>query len=152
MKCPQCQTGMETRRENHRYIESGLPNVVLENVEKQRCPKCGETSLSIVQPLKLHKMIAMDIIRQPERLSSAEIKYLRKWMGWSGVDFAKRMGVDPATVSRWERAEDPQAMGPVAERLLRLFVAFYAPERNCATWSSCNSIRQYFISPAAVAV
>ena len=130
MKCPQCRTEMETRRENHKYIESGLTNVVLENVEKRRCPKCGETSLSIPAPLKLHKLMAMNIIRQPERLSPPEIRFLRKWMGWSGVDFAKRMGVDPATVSRWERAEDPQAMGPVAERLLRMFVSSREPERN----------------------
>lgn len=121
---------METRRENHRYIESGLPNIVLLDIEKRQCPNCGEVSLSIPRPLPLHKAIAMSIIDQPSRLTPHEIRFLRKWLGWSGADFAKRMAVDPATVSRWEKVDDPQAMGAVAERLLRMFVAYLAPQRN----------------------
>lgn len=35
--------------------------------------------------------------------------------------------VDPATVSRWESVEKPQAMGVTAERFLRLAVAHGQP-------------------------
>lgn len=130
MKCPQCRSEMESRRENHRYVESGLPNIVLLDIEKRRCLNCGETTVSIPRPLPLHKAIAMAIIRQPSRLTPQEIRFLRKWLGLSGSDFAKRMAVDAATVSRWEKADDPQQMGPVAERLLRMFVAYLAPQRD----------------------
>lgn len=37
------------------------------------------------------------------------------------------MGVDRATVSRWESAGSPQAIGPMADRLLRLAVAHGTP-------------------------
>jgi transcriptional regulator with XRE-family HTH domain len=47
--------------------------------------------------------------------------------GWSGVDFAKHMGVTPETVSRWESAEHLKPMGGTAERLLRLAVAYGQP-------------------------
>jgi transcriptional regulator with XRE-family HTH domain len=50
---------------------------------------------------------------------------LRKSLGWSGGDFARRMGVDPATVSRWENGA--QDIGQVAERLLRLLVSVAGP-------------------------
>lgn len=43
---------------------------------------------------------------------------LRKYLGYSGEDFAATMGVTPATVSRWENDREP--MGSTAERLLRL--------------------------------
>ena len=127
MKCPQCRTPMEARRENYRYDESGLPNVVLLDVEVRKCPKCGEQAVAIPRIEELHRALAMSVIRQPGRLSPQEVRFLRKWLGWSGADFAKNIGVDPATVSRWESVEKPQAMGSTAERFLRLAVAHGQP-------------------------
>lgn len=126
-KCPQCRTPMESRRENYRYTASGLPNVVLEDVEVRRCPNCGEQAVAIPRIEELHRVLAMAVIQQAGRLSPHDIRFLRKWLGWSGADFARHMGVDPATVSRWESVEKPQAMGSTAERLLRLAVAHGQP-------------------------
>ena len=42
--------------------------------------------------------------RKKRRLAPEEIKFLRKSLGWAGVDFAKHMGATPETVSRWETA------------------------------------------------
>ena len=50
---------------------------------------------------------------------------MRKYLGWSGADFAKHMGVTPESVSRWEN--EREQMGAVADRLLRLMVATKAP-------------------------
>ena len=47
MRCPQCRTEMQSKRENHRWNASGLPNVVLMGVEIRRCPACGEQTLVI---------------------------------------------------------------------------------------------------------
>lgn len=69
---------------------------------------------------ELHRLLALELARKAERLLPNEIRFLRKHLGLSGVDFAERMRVDPATVSRWEREQEPQAMGPQAELLLRL--------------------------------
>ena len=120
MKCPECRTQMTSTREPHRYAESGLPNVTLVDVEVRHCPKCGERAVAIPRVEELHRLLALELARKPERLLPNEVRFLRKHLGLSGVDFAERMRVDPATVSRWERADDPQAMGPQAELLLRL--------------------------------
>jgi putative zinc finger/helix-turn-helix YgiT family protein len=118
---------MVNNTENHRYAESGLSHVVLVGVEVQRCPHCGENAVSIPHIEDLHRAIAMALIRHPGRLVPAEIRFLRKWLGWSGVDFAKHMGVTPETVSRWESVENLKPMGGTAERLLRLAVAHGQP-------------------------
>lgn len=113
---------MQSERVNHRYVESGLPNVVLVGVELSRCPQCGEQAISIPHIEELHKTLAMELVHERTRLAPYEIRFLRKWLGFSGVDFARHMGVEPATVSRWESTEKPKPMGPVAERLLRMLV------------------------------
>jgi len=118
---------MEARRENFRYDASGLPNVVLLDVEVRSCAACGERAVAIPHVEALHRELAMVVIRRPGRLAPQEIRFLRKWRGWSGADFARHLGVDPATVSRWESVDAAQPMGPVADRLLRLAVAHGEP-------------------------
>ena len=119
---------MKTRRENYRYDASGLPYVTLEGVEVSRCQQCGETEVAIPAIEELHRAIGGALIRKRARLAPPEIKYLRKYLGWSGVDFARHMGTTPETVSRWEHGT--AAMGAPAERLLRLMVATQAPVRD----------------------
>ena len=74
---------------------------------------------------ELHRTIAHAVIRKPFRLSGLEVRYLRKYLGWSGVDFARHVGVDPSTVSNWENDKDP--IGSASDRLLRLMIAHGAP-------------------------
>jgi len=69
----------------------------------------------------LHRAIARAVITKRARLSGAEVRFLRKYLGWSGVDFAKHIGADPSTVSNWETEKD--AIGTASDRLLRLMVA-----------------------------
>ena len=124
MKCPECREAqLESRRENYRYTESGLANVILVDAEVRQCPSCGYRGVAIPAIEKLHRLLAMSVIRQRSPLGPQEIRFLRKWLGHSSADFAEIMGVDPATVSRWESAEKPQAMGATADRLLRMLIA-----------------------------
>jgi putative zinc finger/helix-turn-helix YgiT family protein len=125
-KCRTCHDGVMTvARENYRYIESGLPNVVLVGVEVRRCPACGIVELPLPRVTELHRVIATAVIHKPARLSGAEVRYLRKHLGWSGEDFAAHMGVDPSTVSKWENDKEP--IGPGSDRLLRMMVAHESP-------------------------
>lgn len=124
MKCPVCRSQMTSRKGNHRYAECGLPNVVLVDLEIRECPKCGERAPVIPNIEDLHRTLAVSVVQEPGRLTPQEIRFLRKWLGWSSADFAEQMGVDPATVSRWESVERPQTMSTAAERLLRLRVAY----------------------------
>jgi len=118
MKCTQCGHAMRTGRENYLYRECGLPNVTLEDLEISRCPGCGEHEAIIPKMEQLHRVIATAVARKVSRLTREEIRFLRKYLGWSGSDFAEHMGVSPETVSRWEHGS--ATMGPSAERLLRL--------------------------------
>jgi putative zinc finger/helix-turn-helix YgiT family protein len=125
MKCLSCGATMKITRENVRYDASGLPNVTLRNVEVNRCPQCGDEEIAIPKIEDLHRAIAEALITKPARLDAAEIRYLRKYLGWSGADFAAHMGTTRETVSRWEHGT--AQMGPQADRLLRLMVATKAP-------------------------
>lgn len=121
MKCTECGTTMKTQRENYRYDECGLKKVTLVGIEVSRCPRCGNFEISIPHIEELHRTIARAIIDKTTRLTGEEVKFLRKSLGWSGVEFAGSMGVAEETVSRWENNAVP--IGPQADRLLRLMVA-----------------------------
>jgi putative zinc finger/helix-turn-helix YgiT family protein len=116
---------MTTQRENFQYKACGLPGVTLLGIEVSRCPACGEYEVAIPQIEDLHKAIAQALIRKTSRFDAAEIRFLRKYLGWSGADFAAHMGMTPETISRWETGAEP--IGPVADRLLRLMVATRDP-------------------------
>src|SRR5262249_7252553 len=116
-KCLECGTLMKTTRENYNYKTSGLPGVVLHNVQVSRCQNCGEQEVHIPNIEGLHRALALAIVRRRERLSPAEIRFLRKYLDLSSGDFAEHIGVSSETVSRWEQGR--KAMGSTADRLLR---------------------------------
>jgi len=70
---------------------------------------------------KLMHMLAAVVIRKSARLVGAEVRFLRKCLGCSSADFAKRIGSAPSTVSKWEN--DAQPIGLHSDRLLRAMVA-----------------------------
>ena len=123
MKCFQCGGEMTSARENYKYGD-GL-DVTLLNVEVRRCPKCGEFEVGIPMIEELHRAIAMKIIHQRARLAPSQIRWLRKWLGWSGERFAEHVGVMATTVSKWENGKEP--MGPQTDRLLRMMVSHGRP-------------------------
>lgn len=121
-KCRNCgKAELTTSVETYRYAESGLPNVTLVGIEVRRCPACGDHQLVLPRVTELHRTIAHAVITKRARLSGAEVRFLRKYLGWSGVDFASHIGADPSTVSNWETDKDP--IGMASDRLLRLMVA-----------------------------
>jgi putative transcriptional regulator len=122
--CHECREAeLVESRENHHYVECGLDNVVLLDTVISRCPKCTAYFVNIKSVTGLHRALALAIISKAERLSPSEVKFLRKSLGWSGVDFASQMHVTIETVSRWEREDKPQPMKEPYELLLRTAVA-----------------------------
>jgi putative zinc finger/helix-turn-helix YgiT family protein len=128
MKCIECGGRMTTKRENHLYTASGLRNVTLVGVEVRRCATCGDYEIVIPRVEELHRVLAAAIVRRRSRLASEEIRFLRKYLGYSGVDFAKVIGVTAETVSRWENSKEK--MGASAEKLLRMLVVHKQPIRQ----------------------
>ena len=122
MKCIRCGSVVESSKGNYDYSAMcGLESVTLVGVMVHRCPRCGALSASIPKMASLHAALAELVISKAPRLSGAKVRFLRKFIGYSGADFAVRMGVSAETVSRWENDREP--IGAVAERLLRLMVA-----------------------------
>ncbi|MBI4918218.1 MAG: type II toxin-antitoxin system MqsA family antitoxin [Acidobacteria bacterium] len=127
MKCTECRGTMKTKRENYRYAASGLP-VTLAGVKVSRCSKCGAHEVAIPRIEELHRVIALAVISKSGRLAAPEIRFLRKFLDWSGAELARHVGVDVATVSRWENGQQP--MGPIADRLLRMIVGCRQPDQG----------------------
>ena len=128
MKCIQCGGKLATKRENYRYAACGLPNVTLVGVEVRRCAKCGDHEVVIPRIEELHRVLAAAVVRQTSRLTKDEIRFLRKCLGYSGVDFARVVGVSPETISRWENGRE--RMGSSAEKLVRMLVVHTQPTRH----------------------
>lgn len=124
MNCIQCGAEMKTARENYLYDANDL-KVTLLDVEVSRCSACGEYEVAIPMIDDLNRGIAAALIRKRSRLVAGEVRFLRKYLGWSGTDFAAHMGVTPETVSRWEQGAMP--MGATADRLLRLMIVTRQP-------------------------
>jgi putative zinc finger/helix-turn-helix YgiT family protein len=124
--CVECGTEMlpPERRDQVPY-PCGLPHVVLNGVLVRRCPTCGDEQVEVPRPLDLHRILALAVAHRPGALAPEEIRFLRKHLGWSGVDFARRFRTTPQTVSRWERGE--MSMNPQAELLLRLLAPTLPP-------------------------
>jgi putative zinc finger/helix-turn-helix YgiT family protein len=120
LNCTTCGTPMHTSREDVVYDAAGLSDVILRGVEVSRCPGCDEREVAIPRLPALHRALARIVVGKPGRLTGPEIRFLRKYLGFSGADFAEAMGSDPSTISRWENGKEP--MNKHADRLLRLMV------------------------------
>jgi putative zinc finger/helix-turn-helix YgiT family protein len=128
MKCINCGSRLATTRGRHHYLGSGLSNVVLVGVDTSTCSKCGTVEVAIPSIAKLHAMLAVKIADTTERLTPEQIKFLRKYLGWSSVRFAKKIGCDRTTVHRWETGD--VKMPKSAERLLRVLVRYESPLKD----------------------
>ena len=119
-KCFTCgKKTMRTTREDRPY--EALPGTVLHQVMVHRCSSCGEDAVEIPALEGLTRALVQVVVEQPGRLQPAEIRFLRKALGWSGEDFAKRFGVAVESVSRWENGK--REMPGTTERLLRVLAA-----------------------------
>lgn len=114
---------MTTKRENVKYDALGLPNVTLLNIPVSRCASCGEYEVGVERIEALHAAIAGELALRPFRLTPQEIRFLRTYLDLTQEHLGRVIGVEPATVSRWESIRRPVPMSHAAERLLRVLTA-----------------------------
>ena len=129
-KCSVCSEEAKISRGSYKFIESGLDNVTLENIELIHCPHCGNEDPIIPAFNGLMKVLAKALIRKPAPLSGQEIRFLRKYTHKTGEEFGRLLAVDKTTVSKWENGQD---VGATSDRLIRLVVhsigeGLYSPE------------------------
>lgn len=90
----------------------GMPHVKVDHLPALACAKCGAVTVagSVLDSIAL--MLATLILRRPS-LAAAEVRYLRRMVGDTQEQFAKRLEVGRVTVNRWENSAAPIA-GPPA--------------------------------------
>ena len=123
MNCLLCGNKLKKGKSSlYHYTHCGLSKVYLSGVEVLECSNsdCGDEVITIPNLEKLHNLIAVELSSQKNKLLPEEIKYLRKYLGFSGADFSRKIGVAPETVSRWEKGT--VNMKEAVERLLRVLV------------------------------
>lgn len=120
-ECSVCGQPARLRRQNYRYTECGLSNVVLQGIEVAACPHCGNEDVLIPRVEKIHRAIAQAIAQSPNRLTGEQLRFLRTHLGFTGDKLGSYLHTDRTKISKWERSEDP--IGPATDRLLRLLVA-----------------------------
>lgn len=97
-----------------------LPGVILEGVSRYECGVCGGVEIGIPALEALFKVLTRALVERSSPLTGRELRFLRKALGWSGVDAAAYMGVTKETISRWESGKAP--ISTLADRLIRMYV------------------------------
>ena len=120
-ECTNCGGQVVVERRNYRYAESGLSNVVLQDIEIADCPKCGNSDAMIPRMHKVHRAIAQGIANSPARLTGEQLRFLRKHLELSGDQLGRYLHTDKTKISKWEQGQD--RIGPATDRLIRLLAA-----------------------------
>jgi YgiT-type zinc finger domain-containing protein len=101
-RCSDCGSSARVERVAYRFRESGLDNVVLKGIEVIKCPECGNEEPIIPNLDGLLRVLALAIVTSKVPLTGAEVRYLRKYVGMSGEQFARILHTDKSTLSKWE--------------------------------------------------
>lgn len=117
MRCPVCGTETVCQTGKHHYVESGLGNIFISGVEICKC-SCGEEIVNVPAVPDLHSLIGHYLVKKKALLTGKEIRFLRKNIGLTGKKLSGYLGVDNATISRWEKGS--QAINKANDRFLRL--------------------------------
>jgi YgiT-type zinc finger domain-containing protein len=80
----------------------GLHSVVVESLPALVCPECDEILLLGKLINNLSTDLVNFILLGSFALTGLDVRFLRKAMGLTQQVLAERLGVEPATVSRWE--------------------------------------------------
>jgi putative zinc finger/helix-turn-helix YgiT family protein len=119
MRCHVCRSTMDCQKEDYHYVECGLEGFILAEMDVCRC-SCGEEIVSIPAVPELHKLLGKLLIGKKSPLTSKEIRFLRKNMGFNAVKLARIIGVNKSTLSRWESEKSPQKPKSSHDRLIRM--------------------------------
>jgi putative transcriptional regulator len=108
----------------HRYVESGLDNVYLENGYRVHRTPYGE-GISIQDTEGLNRAIGRWLVSLPKPLAGAELRFLRLEMEATQKDLASILGATEQTLRLWEKHRKKAMPGP-ADRLLRALYLEYS--------------------------
>lgn len=129
MECMSCNSTKKMNEEivSHKYSESGLSNITLLGVTKYHCDNCGETTYNLGDVNQLNKLIVNSLIRKDSLLNGEEVKFLRKFMGYSGEMLGKIMGYTKDHIYKVESGS--QEVNITIDHMMRFAVVNKDPDR-----------------------
>lgn len=139
-RCSNCGAQANVSRGRYRFEGLGVP-VVLCNVDIAKCKSCGIADPIVDNMKDLMDAVARAIVFKHTPLTGHEVRFLRKYLGKSAKDFSTGIGIDPATLSRWENSHIP--VGGTGERLVRLVTLNLSPslkDEQPKTWGIVSDI------------
>lgn len=125
-RCSNCGQQATRVRRNYLFRESGLSNAVLKDIEIVVCDQCGNGDPIIPHLSEVIALLASAIVRKPRPLTGEDVRFLRKQMDMNGETFARHLGVDKTTLSKWENNQIQ--IGSNSDRLIRAVVLGLGPD------------------------
>ena len=118
LDCLECGSAIRLTHKDYSFVESGLDNVVLKNLEVLVCDKCKIVTPRLPRLNDLMRTIALAVIAKPYGLEGQDVRFLRKFLGLTNEAFAAILNVDKSHLSRVENGATP--VSTTADRLVRL--------------------------------
>ncbi len=131
MKCSICANKKTLKSKSlprYRYSEGGLDNIILCGIKEYYCEKCGERYHNFGNIEQLHGLIVQNLIKKEDILIGKEIRFLRKYLGYSNAVFAKLIGYEVEHLSRLENGK--ATIQETFDRLIRLLIKEKMPDRD----------------------
>jgi YgiT-type zinc finger domain-containing protein len=115
--CRNCGKPARRIQRNYLFRESGLPNVILKDIEVVTCDHCGSGEPIIPRFDEVIRLIISATVRKPRPLRGEDVRFLRKHVDMNAETFAALIGVDKTTLSKWENNQIQ--IGASSDRLIR---------------------------------
>ncbi|MCK5689688.1 hypothetical protein KAI87_10485, partial [Myxococcota bacterium] len=114
-RCPDCGYKGDLKSHSAKHLLDGVVSV---DVNEYSCPQCKAVHRGFLKIEVLYGKIAHELSGLSRLLRPDELKWLRKYLGYSTTTWAEYLSVSRETVSRWENARTPIPLS--TERLLRM--------------------------------
>ena len=131
-QCVECNAPVVAEFRDYLDTASGVPDLFLRGVEIAECTACGDSQIIIPHLLKVHRAIALALLKSPRLLTGRQFTFLRKHAELSREQFAKYPGTETEELLKWEREEAP--IGQSMDRLVRFVVVEL--DRDLAAFAS----------------
>jgi transcriptional regulator with XRE-family HTH domain len=115
-------------RHEEKALGLPYPVVLIDCVQEEIDDVTGEPANVTFQDMEgLVATLAAAVCHFPVQLLGAEVRFIRRVLGFKANTFAESLMMDPATYSRWENGK--QQVGAWADKQVRLAAALLLSER-----------------------
>jgi putative zinc finger/helix-turn-helix YgiT family protein len=127
IECTNCTYEKPIEGKKIRKKYDALLDFLTVEAYEYRCPECGEVYYSYGDIESLNRTIVSLLSQKEGPLTGAEIKFLRKHLGYSTDTLARILGIEPATMSR---IENKQEHSGTIDNFIRYLALNRIPDRD----------------------